>query len=288
MSDKAKKEFAKLVKQKNPAKLKESLEAGILNQITCEEMTKILHKAGKNSLNADLIVAMYAEAALCNDARNRLEQLNGLGYDVHTKNADGLEAYQVLEQKAAQITYSKNKSGALKKKQDQSMIRYLKNYHLPEAVPETADGTKKRSTTKWIVIAVLIAAAAVILVLVITKGNAAKTSETDGATEAVSVETEQVSYNTDSSLEVKDQDTINLDYVGYIDGVAFDGGNTQGNGTDLTIGSGTYIDDFEEQLIGSHPGDQVTVTVTFPEDYHSTELAGQEAVFECVVNGIYE
>ena len=54
------------------------------------------------------------------------------------------------------------------------------------------------------------------------------------------------------------------------------------------IGSGNYIDDFEEQLIGAHPGDNVEVNVTFPEDYGNEELNGQDAVFEVTVNGIYE
>ena len=93
---------------------------------------------------------------------------------------------------------------------------------------------------------------------------------------------------TKSSLEVKDGDTVNIDYVGRIDGVAFEGGDTKGQGAQLTIGSGTYIDDFEEQLIGSHPGDEVKVTVTFPENYGNEELNGKEAVFDVVVNGIYK
>ncbi|MBR6004276.1 MAG: FKBP-type peptidyl-prolyl cis-trans isomerase [Lachnospiraceae bacterium] len=93
-------------------------------------------------------------------------------------------------------------------------------------------------------------------------------------------------YSDDATKEVKDGDTINLDYVGSIDGVEFEGGSTGGNGTTLTIGSGSYIDTFEEQLIGSHPGDAVTVNVTFPEDYGNADLAGKPAVFECVVNSI--
>lgn len=100
--------------------------------------------------------------------------------------------------------------------------------------------------------------------------------------------TEAPSYDTDSSLEVKDGDTVNIDYVGKIDDVAFDGGSTDGNGTDLVIGSGSYIDNFEEQLIGAHPGDEVEVKVTFPDDYQATDLAGKEAVFDVTVNGIYE
>lgn len=100
--------------------------------------------------------------------------------------------------------------------------------------------------------------------------------------------TEAPSYDTDSSLEVKDGDTVNIDYVGKIDDVAFDGGSTDGNGTDLVIGSGSYIDNFEEQLIGAHPGDKVEVKVTSPDDYQATDLAGKEAVFDVTVNGIYE
>ncbi len=93
---------------------------------------------------------------------------------------------------------------------------------------------------------------------------------------------------TDKDLEIKDGDTVNIDYVGSIDGVEFAGGNTQGAGTELTIGSGMYIDDFEEQLIGAHPGDKVDVVVTFPENYGNEELNGKEALFKVTVNGIYE
>ncbi|MCC8066247.1 MAG: FKBP-type peptidyl-prolyl cis-trans isomerase [Clostridiales bacterium] len=107
----------------------------------------------------------------------------------------------------------------------------------------------------------------------------------EASTEAV---TETASYSTDTSLTVEDGDTVNIDYVGSIDGVEFDGGSTDGNGTDLTIGSESYIDDFEDQLIGYHPGDTVDVTVTFPEDYGVDDLNGQEAVFEVTINGIYE
>ena len=93
---------------------------------------------------------------------------------------------------------------------------------------------------------------------------------------------------TDTSLTVENGDTVNIDYVGSIDGVEFAGGNTQGAGADLVIGSGTYIDDFEEQLIGAHPGDEVEVNVTFPENYGNEELKGKDALFKVVVNGIYK
>lgn len=91
----------------------------------------------------------------------------------------------------------------------------------------------------------------------------------------------------DASLTAADGDTLNIDYVGTIDSVEFEGGSTEGNGADLTLGSDSYIDDFEDQLIGSHPGDQVKVEVTFPEDYTNEEVQGKDAVFEVTVNSIY-
>lgn len=99
---------------------------------------------------------------------------------------------------------------------------------------------------------------------------------------------EEKELQKDTSLEIEDGDKVNIDYVGTVDGVEFEGGNTEGNGADLTIGSGSYIDDFEDQLIGAHPGDTVTVNVTFPEDYGNDELNGKDAVFTVTVNGIYE
>ena len=115
-------------------------------------------------------------------------------------------------------------------------------------------------------------------------------TETPEVTEAADTTTtpEAPSYSTDTSLTVKDGDTVNIDYVGKIDGTAFDGGSTNGQGTDLVIGSGCPIDDFEDQLVGAHPGDEVEVTVTFPDDYSAADLAGKEAVFDVTVNGIYE
>lgn len=100
-------------------------------------------------------------------------------------------------------------------------------------------------------------------------------------------EYQEIDY--DVSLAIADGDKVNIDYVGTIDGVEFEGGNSNNAGYDLTIGSGSFIDDFEQQLIGSHPGDNVTVDVTFPEDYQQDEtVAGKDAVFEVTVNGIYK
>ena len=113
----------------------------------------------------------------------------------------------------------------------------------------------------------------------VTETPEADATETPEVTEAADTTTtpeatEAPSYSTDTSLTVKDGDTVNIDYVGKIDGTAFDGGSTNGQGTDLEIGSGSYIDDFEDQLVGAHPGDEVEVTVTFPDDYGAADLAG--------------
>ena len=113
------------------------------------------------------------------------------------------------------------------------------------------------------------------------------TSGTDTA-DTSSDETGSTSYSTDTSLTVESGDTVNIDYVGTVDGVEFEGGSTDGAGTDLVIGSGSYIDGFEDQLIGAHPGDTVEVNVTFPEDYGVEDLDGKAAVFTVTVNGIYE
>lgn len=87
---------------------------------------------------------------------------------------------------------------------------------------------------------------------------------------------------------VKDGDSVNIDYVGSIDGVEFEGGNTGGAGTTVTIGVTSYIDDFLEQLIGHTPGETFDVNVTFPEDYGQENLNGKDAVFVTTINYIQE
>ena len=79
-------------------------------------------------------------------------------------------------------------------------------------------------------------------------------------------------------------DITTIDFEGFVDGVAFDGGK----GTDyaLTLGSGTFIPGFEDQLVGANTGDHVEVKVTFPEEYQAKELSGKEAVFQCDVKKI--
>lgn len=94
------------------------------------------------------------------------------------------------------------------------------------------------------------------------------------------------SYTVDTSYAVQMGDSLNIDFAGYIDGTAFDGGTA--SGYTLEIGSGTFIDDFEEQLIGTHPGETVDVDVTFPANYDNPSLAGKDATFKVTVNGVYE
>ena len=83
---------------------------------------------------------------------------------------------------------------------------------------------------------------------------------------------------------VQKDDEVVLDFEGFVDGVAFDGG--KGENYSLTIGSGTFIPGFEDQLVGVEAGKEVEVNVTFPEDYHEESLKGKPAVFKCTVHEI--
>lgn len=169
---------------------------------------------------------------------------------------------------------------------------------------------RKKISRIIVIVLPLIAVIALIIAIIVTSGSSDNSSSSDDATTGSSSGTDDNTadptgdadsedssgtdagtdaYSTDSSLTVEDGDTVNIDYVGSVDGVEFDGGSTQGNGADLTIGSGRYIDDFEEQLIGAHPGDEVEVYVTFPDPYqNNTDLSGKEALFEVTINGIYK
>ena len=85
---------------------------------------------------------------------------------------------------------------------------------------------------------------------------------------------------------VKDGDTAVIDFEGFVDGVAFEGG--KGENYPLVIGSGSFIPGFEDQIIGKNTGDDCDVNVTFPEDYNAKDLAGKDAVFKVKVNEIKE
>ncbi len=91
------------------------------------------------------------------------------------------------------------------------------------------------------------------------------------------------------TIEVTDRaaqkdDTANIDYEGFCDGVAFEGGKAEGH--DLVLGSNTFIPGFEDQIIGKNIGEEFDVNVTFPEEYHAENLKGKAAVFKCKLNKI--
>lgn len=103
------------------------------------------------------------------------------------------------------------------------------------------------------------------------------------------VEEERSKQATEVQVEgraVAEGDTVNLDYAGSVDGVAFEGGTAQDQ--TLKIGSHTFIPGFEEQMVGMNIGEEKDLQVTFPEQYHAQELAGKEAVFHVKVNAITE
>lgn len=111
-----------------------------------------------------------------------------------------------------------------------------------------------------------------------TTENTTFADSTEGATK----------YITTEGTVVELGDTVNIDYVGYKDGVPFDGGNTYGGGADLTLGSGQYIPGFEDGLVGHKVGENVSLNVTFPENYDNEELKGADVVFEVTINGVYK
>ncbi|MBO6137422.1 MAG: trigger factor [Lachnospiraceae bacterium] len=116
--------------------------------------------------------------------------------------------------------------------------------------------------------------------------NSAKVTQEDIDAQietALSSEAEQIEV---TNRAVKDGDIVNIDYEGKKDGVAFDGGTAQGY--DLAIGSGTFIEGFEEGLIGAKLGETRDLNLTFPENYGAQELAGQDVVFTVKVNSIKE
>ena len=90
----------------------------------------------------------------------------------------------------------------------------------------------------------------------------------------------------DESREIKDGDIVNIDFDGFVDGKEFAGG--KGEDYPLTIGSHSFIEGFEDQLIGHKAGEEVDVNVTFPEDYHAEELKGKPALFKVKVRTIKE
>ena len=123
------------------------------------------------------------------------------------------------------------------------------------------------------------------------KGIQYKPTETKITTERVDTEVNRLVTQNGTKVEKKEGvaltgDTVNIDYVGTVDGVEFEGGNTKGAGTEITLGSSGYIDNFDDQIAGHSPGETFDVNVTFPADYHSADLAGKPAVFKTTLNYI--
>lgn len=234
-------------------------------------------------------LACLLQAAGHHKAKERLLQMQKWGFSFEVKDLSGKNLTDLLEERIRLNAYEKNKSGSLKKQQDKNITKYIYGLIADPQKYEKKKEISKKSLCGGILLGVLILGISFMIGYDYYKDyksekEAAATQESQNTDDTV----EEENYLTDTSLEVADGDTVNIDYVGTVDGVEFDGGNTQGAGTQLTIGSGSYIDDFEEQLIGHHVGETVKVQVTFPEDYGKEDLNGKDAVFEVTINGIYE
>ena len=121
------------------------------------------------------------------------------------------------------------------------------------------------------------------------KGLTVPAGELEVTEEEIAAELKKEQENNSRTINVEDRavvdgDNVTLDFEGFVDGVAFEGGK----GTDypLTIGSNSFIPGFEAQLVGAEIGVETEVNVTFPEDYHSADLAGKAAVFKCTIKKI--
>lgn len=122
------------------------------------------------------------------------------------------------------------------------------------------------------------------------KGLEAEKDDETVTAEEVQAEVERMQLRNARQVSVEREaqngDTVNLDFEGFVDGVAFEGG--KGEKFDLQLGSGTFIPGFEDQLVGKKAGDECDVNVTFPEEYGEKSLAGKPAVFKCKVNEVKE
>lgn len=104
--------------------------------------------------------------------------------------------------------------------------------------------------------------------------------------ELLKVQKENSRYNPVTDRPAQLDDEVTLDFEGFVDGVPFDGGKAENY--KLVLGSHSFIDTFEDQLVGKNIDEEVEVNVTFPEDYQAEDLAGKPAVFKCVIHGIKE
>ena len=119
---------------------------------------------------------------------------------------------------------------------------------------------------------------------IFTATVAVKPEVTLGEYKGLEYEAQQARTVTVEDRPVADGDIVTIDYEGFVDGTAFAGG--KGTDYDLTIGSHSFIDTFEEQLVGKNAGEETEVNVTFPEQYHEASLAGKPATFKVTVKAI--
>ena len=219
--------------------------------------------------------------------------------------------------KAVEKAYQKNKSrlnvpGFRKGKAPRKMIEQMygkeiffedaANYVIPEAYAKAVDECEEDIVSQPTIDVVQIEAGKP---FVFTAEVALKPAVELGAYKGVEIEKIDTTVTDEDVMEalnserernartvnvedraVKADDMTVIDFEGFVDGVAFEGG--KGENYPLTIGSNTFIPGFEDQLIGAEIDKEVEVNVTFPEDYHSEELAGKAAVFKCVVKEIKE
>ncbi len=100
------------------------------------------------------------------------------------------------------------------------------------------------------------------------------------------MEKAELSTQSEKTSPAQNGDIANIDYVGYLNGKAFEGGTASGYA--LRLGSNSFIEGFEEGVVGSRAGDKLKLNLTFPENYHAEEFAGKKVVFEVTVNRVYE
>ena len=148
----------------------------------------------------------------------------------------------------------------------------------------------------WVpVVAVVVIVIVLIWAVATSKGTdgteaASQTTESQASeTQSSDSQTEAATLNTETDTVAENGDKVNIDYTGYMDGEKFEGGSTDGQGTDLVLGSGSYIDGFEDGVVGHKVGETFDLNLKFPDDYKTnTELAGKDVTFEVTLNGVYK
>lgn len=176
---------------------------------------------------------------------------------------------------------------------------------------ERKKAQKKAAVVKqlkfWLPLVATVVVVAILVWAIATSGSSSSSSDDSSTVESTTTESSSTDTTTSDStdtesaddssastldttegLEAKDGDTVNIDYTGYLDGEAFDGGSTDGAGADLELGSDTYIDGFEDGIVGHKVGETFDLNLTFPENYGNSDLAGKDVVFTVTLNGIYQ